>query len=568
MKSSTHPTWFGPQDQPLFGVAHLPVGHARGAVILCPPLGKEHINTYRGVKMLAQELADRGFVALRFDYYGVGDSSGSQNADDIVERWLDSIDEAVSWVRGIGVTEVALVGLRAGSLLAERAAARAASLAAVVLWDPIATGRLYVREQQAFYALGVGGENELAPEDEVPMIGLSLTKPAAAAFSALAMSVDADSVRHWMFVNREGEYNKRIAGLIQKSGATVTTAKGMDEFVTPESFLVAIPEAAIDTITTWLDEVMPTETSPITPSFETRTVITGAESGVAVVETIESLGPQGVFAIRTSPASPAEPSGKTLLLCATANDTRIGPSRIWVELARETAELGAESLRFDRRGTGESDDVVRSEHTPIYSDESMDDVDVATRAVASDPKDFIAAGICSGSWYAAYAARELGAGSVVLINAVAWSWRRKRSAQGKIVPADMGVPRTDPEWQRTPRARVKAALQRHLPYWAWKLLGVRGITQVPEVILGSLAKQGIDQTVVLAPADLQWFVDQRGNEGLERMNHLPSTPQLITPPVGDHSGYHRAVRDAVSEHVLGTLLGGTTARGVDARSRS
>ena len=31
--------WFGPEESPLYGALHLPDGPARGAVVLCPPLG-------------------------------------------------------------------------------------------------------------------------------------------------------------------------------------------------------------------------------------------------------------------------------------------------------------------------------------------------------------------------------------------------------------------------------------------------------------------------------------------------------------------------------------------------
>lgn len=551
MNSNVHPMWFGPGDRPIFGVAHIPESQPRGAVVICPPLAKEHVNTYRGVKLLAQELCAAGFVALRFDYYGVGDSSGSQLDDHAVEHWLESVDEALDWVRDIGCEATALIGLRAGALLADRAAARAERLDAVVLWDPVATGRAYLREQQAFYTMSIDNtDNTDDSVDEVPLIGMNLTKEAAGALASLSIEAAAPSVDRWLFALREGVHNKRLTTLVESSNADVIEVDGMQDFVTPGSFLVTIAESAIDAIVSWLDETMPVARSSVNAAFRTTAVLESSSQMPAVVETIERLGKENIFAIRSRCAEKAAESGHSLLMCATANDTRIGPTRIWVELARDAAALGAEALRFDRRGTGESGRVERAEHTAIYSDESMNDVVVAASAVVADPDKFVATGICSGSWYAAYATRELGAGSVVWVNAVAWSWRRKRSARGKIVPSDMGVPRSDPEWQRTPRARVKAFLQRNLPYWCWKMLGSSGVTQVPEVMLGSLSKLGIDQTVVLAPGDYRWFLDQRGEEGLARLRKYQAVPTLVTPLVGDHSGYHRAVRQAISRHVL------------------
>ncbi|MGE2770374.1 hypothetical protein ACQGAO_18400 [Rhodococcus sp. 1.20] len=51
-------TWIpGPGDGALFASVHLPSDAAvRGAVVICPPLAKEHISAYRGLRQLAQNL--------------------------------------------------------------------------------------------------------------------------------------------------------------------------------------------------------------------------------------------------------------------------------------------------------------------------------------------------------------------------------------------------------------------------------------------------------------------------------------------------------------------------------
>ena len=92
-------TWFGSATSPLLGAVHVPEGSvARGAVVLAPPLGKEQVDSYRGLVLLAQRLCARGLLVLRFDYPGTGDSSGAQDDDGIVEQWQRSVVTAVDFV--------------------------------------------------------------------------------------------------------------------------------------------------------------------------------------------------------------------------------------------------------------------------------------------------------------------------------------------------------------------------------------------------------------------------------------------------------------------------------------
>ena len=153
------PTWFGTESEPLFGVLHVPDdGQARGGVVLCPPLGKEHVDSYRGMKLLAQELCERGLTVLRFDYLGTGDSAVEQQSDGAVEDYLASIRTAVAFLRESGVGDVGLVGLRMGALLAASALPTLRGVTCLALWDPVLDGRRYLREQRALYKMTVGDD--------------------------------------------------------------------------------------------------------------------------------------------------------------------------------------------------------------------------------------------------------------------------------------------------------------------------------------------------------------------------------------------------------------------------
>ena len=86
MSTSEVATFFGPPHSPLFGVLHLPVDEQiRGGVIICGSIGREGITSVRFQRNLANDLAERGFAVLRFDYLGTGDSTYTQDHDDAVD---------------------------------------------------------------------------------------------------------------------------------------------------------------------------------------------------------------------------------------------------------------------------------------------------------------------------------------------------------------------------------------------------------------------------------------------------------------------------------------------------
>ena len=138
------PLWFGPGERPLFGWLTTPVGGmARGAILCAPPIGREARAGRRAMRSLALSLASRGWVTLRFDFDGTGDSSGGFNDVGRDEMWIASVVEATTYLRSLGLDSVSAVGMRLGATLIGVAADRHdLDLSAVVLWDPCDSGRV------------------------------------------------------------------------------------------------------------------------------------------------------------------------------------------------------------------------------------------------------------------------------------------------------------------------------------------------------------------------------------------------------------------------------------------
>ena len=125
-----------------YGALHWAPG-SRG-VIICGSLGDEALSIHHSQVLLAEHLAAAGFPTLRIDYYGTGDSDGEAGQ---FRDWLDSIAEAVRWLRTHShVGPIALCGFRIGAALAAQAACDSEDIAALIMFAPVTTGRRFLRE--------------------------------------------------------------------------------------------------------------------------------------------------------------------------------------------------------------------------------------------------------------------------------------------------------------------------------------------------------------------------------------------------------------------------------------
>ena len=176
-----NPFFFGTAERRLFGIYEpAAVGTAcKRAAILCYPWGAEYIYAHRAVRRLALRLSSAGFHTLRFDYYGTGDSSG-ESTDIDLEGWEADLETAIEELIEItGLTELTLIGLRLGAVIAAGVAARhCGKIEALVLWDPVVSGYEYLAQ------LGV------APGARPPVTaqGFPLTERMLQALSVLDLS--------------------------------------------------------------------------------------------------------------------------------------------------------------------------------------------------------------------------------------------------------------------------------------------------------------------------------------------------------------------------------------------
>jgi len=134
--------------QRLYSILHLADATQKQhdfAVVFCAPLFEEKLWSHRVLVNYARSLAAQGIAALRFDYFGDGESEGRFEEATVTSRVADILD-AVEFCRSrAGVRRIVLLGLGYGAVLA-LAAARTGDVDGIVAWAPIMSGEQYTSD--------------------------------------------------------------------------------------------------------------------------------------------------------------------------------------------------------------------------------------------------------------------------------------------------------------------------------------------------------------------------------------------------------------------------------------
>jgi pimeloyl-ACP methyl ester carboxylesterase len=145
-------------------------GDTPGAgVILLSAFAGERKSTVKPLVDLARALAAEGIAAMRVDFRGTGDSSGTSDRITLASM-LEDVDAAAAALRSeAGCTEVAFAGLRLGASVALAAGVRVKpSPAALVIAEPVVAGASYIRElgrRQAIRRMLTDGGGTSAGDD-------------------------------------------------------------------------------------------------------------------------------------------------------------------------------------------------------------------------------------------------------------------------------------------------------------------------------------------------------------------------------------------------------------------
>lgn len=492
-----------------FGWLHSAPGD-RG-VVICGGHGYEELVTHRIWRAQACRFAEAGLPTLRFDYHGTGDSIGADDDSGRVQAWLQSVREAVAYLRAhTGVEEVTLVGFRLGALLAAVAAETIDGIEGVALLAPPTTGAIYVRQMRVLARMAAPIENAppVPPEwkDDVEMGGAFLTAETIAALGTMDLTkLTRAPARRVLLFNRpdlppDTQLDARLAEL--GADVQVDTLKGYRDMVRFAPHLCLPPEEDMARLTQWVGMgASPRAGQPATNVSLARIELPDA------VETPVRFGPNGMlFGIRCQPKGAAR--GMPILFLNTGANRHVGTCRLTVTLARRLAALGYPSWRIDLAGIGDSGTSPGQPDHVLDSIVSCADVYAALDMLEAAGHDRCTViGLCSGAHLGFVCARQDSRiGRLVLINPQmfdlrddsanglrTWLWRNWRDMlHGKakwpaVLPASV---------RRTCKALVTFASDRGAR-WASKRSGRNAVAKW----FHRLGERGVRILLVYSPQD-------------------------------------------------------------------
>ncbi len=546
----TH-VWFGPDDRPLSGHYHAPAsGATRGAVAMCPAFGIEAAAAGPAMRELAQRLVGEGLAVLRFDYDGTGDSAGDDLDDSRVEAWESSIDASVHFLRGLGHQWIGAVGLRLGATLLAETLRDGALVDAAVIWDPCASGRSFLREQQLLLRVLSGEE---VPEDGRRYgPGVTYTESTAKALTSISLESALGEIDvSTLLLTREG-LREAVSPTESASRSRLTRKEvsGQLELVGVEPARARTPEATLDLIVEWLSTQASADPHEPQAPQTSRAHVGTTAAGDAIVEYVASIGVEEMFAVCTEPLTNRRPF--TVIFLNAGMLDHIGPSRLWVELSRRWAGLGFRSMRIDLSGIGESpplegmtERITRSVHSLREVAEAVD------FAAAAGADDVVLVGLCSGAYQAMEIALTGQVRTVFLVNPDFRANPLESTLAGESV-LKREVAESPKKWYaKLEELEFLWPIARRLPDVVWRVLNLFGLGTSRADTLVRLGEADVDVFVV---SDTHQAVSYaRGRKArIRRLANQGALTFACVDPL-DHTVFGPLARQSVSDVLTARL---------------
>lgn len=445
------PVVLGLRPDPVIGFLRVggSPGRKRLAVLFCPPFGWEDVCSYRALRTWAEALAEAGFPSARLQLPSTADSGGSPEDPDRLEAWTNAVDGAAEWLRETTDAErVAVVGVGLGGLLACRAVARGAPIDDLVLWSVRARGKTLLREMRAL-ARVIGdryaeeSSRELVAPGALDLAGFLMSAETVSALESVelpTLAVPRGAGRRVLLLGRDGlPADRALREHFELAGAEVSV-QATDDYTSMmlDPLESVTPRRTIATTVAWLRQGLPAVSGGggVAEAAPGRKASSGPVGRALELEWQGSpiretplrlpMGDGEVFGVVSeSLETPSTP------LCAVwlgAGGLRhIGPSRMWVEIARRWAARGVTTVRVDLSGIGDAGDAFDEPLTDqnLYSAARVEQARaVLDQLVAHGlPDRFVLGGLCVGAyWTLRLSIPDARVLSAIMINLYAFTW--------------------------------------------------------------------------------------------------------------------------------------------------
>jgi alpha-beta hydrolase superfamily lysophospholipase len=445
------PFYFGQRGRPLFGWLH-PAPAASVGLLICNPFGDEAVRTHRTTHHLAARASTAGVPTFRFDYDGTGDSAGHDLDPDRLAHWLSSIHLAADTLRRLsGVTTLCFAGIRLGATLATLAAQERSDVAGLIAMAPVVSGKAYVRELRLLRR-AMDSKRNIASSDgdkTLESAGFLLSETTQTALTQVdLLALPRRAAPRLLILDRtEMPSGEKWAQKLRTLEAEVeySPVTGYAEMML-DSHESTVPEDLLRTATEWLrhlppnggidrprDAPPPADSAVIAPPAIPDAMSDDALA-VAVEEHAVRFGDSNrLFGIVSVPEnrSTRTKSNAVILLNAGAVN-HIGPSRMYVTIARYLAQLGYVVLRMDIASIGDSPPYPGQPEIDVYSPYALQDVASAVEYLQRSwhVDAIVSSGVCSGAYHSFKAAvARYPLRQVILINPLTFFWKPGMSLQ-------------------------------------------------------------------------------------------------------------------------------------------